>query len=346
MSEGLQEVQNMISLISRRSKIKTIACFTLIAFSLLTMTSCVHFKVNQIAIKSNEEQPSISMKAYLKAPQEGQEDSVYDGVGTSLSFQQENGTFSPVASSRKGSWVLRNSPAGNYQITIDQTAVIDGKTETLEGSLTKNFTLNPGERADIIIVLKKVPVGVIVLISVLIVGLIILMIFARYDRVPKSRDLPHPPIPHLPGIPPPKALLIPLLIFSPPGRPFLGPPPIFIDGGFYYNQGSSSNWESSIETTPYYEPPSAVIEKQPQEYPDTSVPQVPAERLFVYPRKGQSKEQQAKDRYECHLWAVGQIGWDPTQPTGFMPEAQMNQNRANYKRAMGACLDAHDYTVK
>ena len=69
-------------------------------------------------------------------------------------------------------------------------------------------------------------------------------------------------------------------------------------------------------------------------------------RFFVYPRKGQSEEQQAKDRYECHIWAVGQIGWDPTQPTGAVPEAQMNQKRADYKRAMGACLDAHDYTVK
>jgi hypothetical protein len=336
----------MISLISRGSKYKTISCFTLMAFSLLTITSCVHFKVNQIAIKSNDEQPSISMKAYLKAPKEGQEDSVYGGVETSLSFQQENGTFSPVASSRKGSWVLRNSPAGNYQIAIDRTAVIDGKTETFEGSLTKNFTLNPGERAEIIIVLKKVPVGVIVLLTVLIVGLIILMILSGYDKVPKPRNLPHPPIPHLPGIPPPRALLIPLLIFSPPGRPFLGPPPIFIDGGFYNNQGSSLNWESSIETTPYYEPPSAVITEQHQEYPASSVPQLPAERLFVYPRKGQSEEQQAKDRYECHLWAVGQIGWDPTQPTGVVPEAQMNRKRADYKRAMGACLDAHDYTVK
>jgi hypothetical protein len=329
----------MISLISRGSKFKTMAFFTLITFFLLTITSCLHFKVNQIAIQSNEEQPSISMKAYLKAPKEGQEDAVYDGVGTSLFFQQENGTLSPVASSRKGGWVLRNSPAGNYRIAVDRTVVIDGKTETLEGSLTKNFTLKPGERAEIIIVLKKVPVGVIVLMSVLIVGLIILAILARDNRLPKLRDFPHPPIPHLPGIiAHPRALLIPLVIFSPPGRPFLGPPPIFIDGGFYYNQGVSSNWESSIETTPSYE--------QLQEYPASSRPQLQGEKLFVYPRKGQSEEQQAKDRYECHLWVVGQIGWDATQPTGALPEAQMSQKRADYKRAMGACLEAHDYTVR
>ncbi len=324
----------MISLISRGLKFKTIACFTLIAFSLLIMTSCVHFKVNQIAIQANEEQPSISMKAFLKAPKEGQEAAVYDGLGTSLSFQQENGTFSPVASSRKGSWVLRNSPAGNYRIMIDPTVVIDGKTETLEGSLTKNFTLKPGERAEIIIVLKKVPVGVIVLLSVLIVGLIVLAILARDNRLPKLKDFPHPPIPRLPGIARPRALLIPLVIFSPRGRPFPGPPPIFIDGGFYYDQGYSSNWESSIEN-----------EKR-QENPASSRPQLQGEKIFVYPRKGQSEEQQAKDRYECHLWVVSQIGWNPTQPKGDVPEAQISRKRADYRRAMGACLEAHDYTVR
>ena len=330
----------MISLISRGSKFKTIACLTVIAFTVLTMTSCVSFKVNQIAIESNGEQPSIAMKTYLKAPEEGQEDAVYGGVGTTLFFQQENGTFAPVTSSRQGRWILRNAPTGNYQIEIDPTAEINGKTETFEGSRTKTFTLKPGERAEIIIVLKKVPVGVIVLISVLIVGLIILLIVARKDRPPKLSDLLLPPIPHLPGIPPPRALLIPLLIFAPHGRPFLGPPPIFFDGGFYYH-GSSS-----IDTTPYDAPPPVVIQEQPPEYPASSAPPSPAERFFVYPRKGQSEEQQAKDRYECHLWAVGQIGWDPTQPTDVMPEAQMNQKRADYKRAMGACLDAREYTVK
>lgn len=336
----------LISLIFRRSKFKTIACLTMVAFTVLTMTSCVSFKVNQIAIESNDEQPSIAMKIYLKAPEEGQEDAVYGGVGTTLFFRQENGTFAPVASSRQGRWVLRNSPAGNYQIEIDRTAEINRKTETFEGSRTKTFTLKPGERAEIIIVLKKVPVGVIVLISVLIVGLIILMIVARKDRPPKLSDLLVPPILHLPGIPPPRALAIPLLIFAPPGRPFLGPPPIFFDGGFYYHHGSSSDWDSSIDTAPYYAPPSVVVEKQPPEYPASSVPPSLDERFFVYPRQGQSEEQQAKDRYECHIWAVGQIGWDPTQPTGVVPEAQINQKRADYQRAMGACLDAREYTVK
>jgi hypothetical protein len=330
----------LISLISRGSEFKTIAFLTMIAFIVLTITSCVSFKVNQIAIESNDEQPSIAMKTYMKAPEEGQEDAVYSGVGTTLSFQQENGTFVPLASSRQGRWILRNSPVGNYKIEIDPTAEINGKTETFEGSRTETFTLKPGERAEIIIVLKKVPVGVIVLISVLIVGLIILLILATKDNPPKLSDLPLPPFPHLPGIPPPRGLIIPLMIFAPHGGPFLGPPPIFLDGGFYYH-GSSS-----IDTAPYYEPPPVVVREQPPESPLPSVPPSPIERFFVYPRKGQSEEQQAKDRYECHIWAVGQMGWDPTRPTNVLPEAQMNQKSADYKRAMGACLDAREYTVK
>ena len=36
-------------------------------------------------------------------------------------------------------------------------------------------------------------------------------------------------------------------------------------------------------------------------------------QLYVYPNKGQSSEQQSRDRYECHHWAVQQSGYDPTK---------------------------------
>ncbi len=38
-----------------------------------------------------------------------------------------------------------------------------------------------------------------------------------------------------------------------------------------------------------------------------------AQQQFVYPQKGQSAEQQKKDEYDCHSWAVKQTGFDPTQ---------------------------------
>jgi hypothetical protein len=34
---------------------------------------------------------------------------------------------------------------------------------------------------------------------------------------------------------------------------------------------------------------------------------------IVYPAKGQSPDQQKKDEYECHQWAVQQTGYDPTK---------------------------------
>ena len=39
-----------------------------------------------------------------------------------------------------------------------------------------------------------------------------------------------------------------------------------------------------------------------------------ASDFFIYPSKGQSKEQQSKDERECHTWSVGQTNFDPTKP--------------------------------
>jgi len=38
------------------------------------------------------------------------------------------------------------------------------------------------------------------------------------------------------------------------------------------------------------------------------------QQMFIYPDKGQSPEQQSRDRFECHTWAVQQTGFDPTAP--------------------------------
>jgi hypothetical protein len=38
------------------------------------------------------------------------------------------------------------------------------------------------------------------------------------------------------------------------------------------------------------------------------------QEMFIYPARGQSPEQQSRDRYECHNWAVQQTGFDPTAP--------------------------------
>jgi hypothetical protein len=65
--------------------------------------------------------------------------------------------------------------------------------------------------------------------------------------------------------------------------------------------------------------------------------------LIAYPKNGQSTEQQAKDKYECHHWATTQSGFDPTQGA---TAAATSGKRADYMRAQAACLDGRGYSVK
>ena len=101
--------------------------------------------------------------------------------------------------------------------------------------------------------------------------------------------------------------------------------------------------------SPYYGPSTVLIREQPPVYVQPAAPVAPSstDRVFVYPRQGQNEELQAKDRYECHSWAVSQTHYDPTIPSaGDMPEAQRNKMRADHQRAQGACLDGRGYTMK
>ena len=105
---------------------------------------------------------------------------------------------------------------------------------------------------------------------------------------------------------------------------------------------------------PYYGPPTVIIREQPPVYfqPAQSVtpPSTESERIFVYPRQGQSEELQAKDRYECHNWAVSQIWREPRKVNieewTLIIKSMSESQRADYLRAQGACLDGRGYTVK
>lgn len=64
------------------------------------------------------------------------------------------------------------------------------------------------------------------------------------------------------------------------------------------------------------------------------------EDLYVYPSRGQSEQQQADDRYECHRWAADQTQYDPVDSNYDADQ------RADYLRAMTACLTGRGYSVK
>jgi hypothetical protein len=73
--------------------------------------------------------------------------------------------------------------------------------------------------------------------------------------------------------------------------------------------------------------------------------QTSAEGLSVTANNAQSPKQQATDRYECHSWAAGQSGFDSTLPGGGVAAGEYASRRAEYQRAMTACLEARGYSV-
>jgi hypothetical protein len=102
--------------------------------------------------------------------------------------------------------------------------------------------------------------------------------------------------------------------------------------------------------TYYTQTPGGYVVVEPPEGDISQTPPATDEsmesKMFVYPRKGQSEEQQAKDRYECHKWAVDQTNYDPTMIPSGIPADQIMQKRSDYQRAMASCLDGRGYTAK
>ena len=60
--------------------------------------------------------------------------------------------------------------------------------------------------------------------------------------------------------------------------------------------------------------------------------------IFIYPASGQSAEQQSKDDYECFMFAKGQTGYDPMNPSQVV--AQAPEKGASGARAGGALRGA------
>jgi outer membrane lipoprotein SlyB len=58
-----------------------------------------------------------------------------------------------------------------------------------------------------------------------------------------------------------------------------------------------------------------VTEPPPRRTVAVAVP--PAPKIYAYPAQGQSPEQQDRDQYECHNWAVQQTGVDPSRANGY-----------------------------
>jgi hypothetical protein len=68
-------------------------------------------------------------------------------------------------------------------------------------------------------------------------------------------------------------------------------------------------------------------------------------KVFLYPKNGQSSDQQAHDRYDCYRFAVAQSGFDPMHAGGASP-APAGEMQSDYERAQSACFEARGYASR
>ena len=116
---------------------------------------------------------------------------------------------------------------------------------------------------------------------------------------------------------------------------------------YYYANDAYYQWVPAENQYEVVAPPGDESAAQTQPPPEAAPPPAQAgDDFFVYPKNGQSDDQQAQDKFECHKWASQQSGFDPTLAGGGVPPEQNASARSSYNRAMIACLDGRGYSVK
>jgi len=137
-----------------------------------------------------------------------------------------------------------------------------------------------------------------------------------------------------------------VVVLPPPGLVVSVLPPYYSTvwiGGipYYYADNVYYTWQPDQNGYAVVDPP---VDADAPTAPPESPPAAP-EDLIMYPKNGQSKDQQAADQFECHSWAKSQTGFDPTQPGGGVQAGDVDRIRSNYNRAMSACLQGRGYQV-
>lgn len=140
-----------------------------------------------------------------------------------------------------------------------------------------------------------------------------------------------------------------VVVAPPPGLVISVLPPYYSTvwfGGvpYYYADNVYYSWQPDQNGYAVVDPPDNADSPSQPPAPPPSPTDSATSDLMIYPKNGQSKDQQAADQYECNNWARGQTGFDPTQPGGGV-SGNPDSARNNYDRAMSACLQGRGYQV-
>jgi hypothetical protein len=110
---------------------------------------------------------------------------------------------------------------------------------------------------------------------------------------------------------------------------------------YYYAGNTYYVYDGTVGQYRTVAPPVGAPDQPGAQAPDLPGAPAPSE-LIAYPKNGQSADQQAADKFECHKWAVSQLGYDPATAGG----GAVRRDPTDYNRAQTACLEARGYSVK
>jgi hypothetical protein len=105
---------------------------------------------------------------------------------------------------------------------------------------------------------------------------------------------------------------------------------------YYYANDVYYTWNPDYEGYTATDPP-PVVDSSAGADGSASPPPAPADagaagQVFMYPKNGQSEEQQSIDKRECQQWAASQAGGGEA-------------SSSDYRRAMMACIEGRGYSA-
>jgi hypothetical protein len=177
---------------------RTTAILILSTFIPFSLQGCLSMRLTRT---KNQPRMSISFAAFLKGRDARTSGPTLFNILSELKILRE-GRWELLKRCEKGMWTMNDVIYGKYRIQVLKWAKPDGQVTELGGDNSKTFMLGPGESAKITVILKKTPIGLIIVLAITVVVVVAFLVYLAATRrfpfgVPPPPRLPAPPFPAL-----------------------------------------------------------------------------------------------------------------------------------------------------